>query len=144
MFNPAPAHPRCARLHTTRDMTENPGETIPNHPERGQIRLENVLTALGNPLRLSIVRALASGGERTCGSLLRDQTKSTMTHHWRVLRSSGVIWQRPAGRENLLSLRREDLQARFPGLLDSLLSAMEGDALTQASTVWSKDEATQD
>jgi len=109
---------------------------IADHPEREQIRLEHVLSALGNPLRLSVVRMLAQGEERTCGSFLRDQTKSTMTHHWRVLRTSGVIWQRPVGRENLLSLRREDLDARFPGLLDALLCAMEADAQAQAGTVW--------
>ena len=117
-------------------MTEAAEEILPNHPERQQIRLENVLTALGNPLRLSIVRALAEGGERTCGSFLRGQTKSTMTHHWRVLRTSGVIWQRPVGRENLLSLRRDDLEARFPGLLTSLVSAMEQDQLTNVATAW--------
>lgn len=107
---------------------------IPNHPEREQIRLENVFTALGNPLRLAVVRALAAGGERTCGSLLQGQSKSTMTHHWRVLRDSGVIWQRPYGRENLLSLRRDDLDARFPGLLDSLLEALENDSITKETT----------
>ena len=96
---------------------------LPNHPEREQIRLENVLAALGNPLRLSIVRVLAESGERNCGSLLREQSKSTMTHHWRVLRDSGVIWQRPQGRENMISLRREDLDARFPGLMEILLQA---------------------
>lgn len=107
---------------------------LPNHPEREQIRLENVLTALGNPLRLAVVRALALEGERACGSLLQAQTKSTMTHHWRVLRDSGVIWQRPSGRENLLSLRRDDLEARFPGLLHSLLGALEHDPVTEATT----------
>ncbi|KAA8998840.1 helix-turn-helix transcriptional regulator [Affinibrenneria salicis] len=107
---------------------------IPNHPDREQIRLENVLTALGNPLRLAVVRALAVEGERACGSLLQGQSKSTMTHHWRVLRDSGVIWQRPYGRENLLSLRRDDLNARFPGLLDSLLGALENDAVTAQTT----------
>ena len=68
---------------------------LANHPEREQIRLENLLNALGNPLRLAVVRALSNGQERACGSLLQGQSKSTMTHHWRVLRDSGVIWQRP-------------------------------------------------
>lgn len=107
---------------------------LANHPERERILLENVLNALGNPLRLSVVRALAAGEERACGSLLQGQPKSTMTHHWRVLRDSGVIWQRPIGRENLLSLRREDLDARFPGLLDALLGAMAQDPLTETTT----------
>lgn len=98
---------------------------IANHPEPQQIRLENVLFALGNPLRMEVVRILANQGEQACGTLLKGLAKSTMTHHWRVLRESGVIWQRPNGRENLLSLRREDLEARFPGLLESLLAAME-------------------
>jgi DNA-binding transcriptional ArsR family regulator len=96
---------------------------IAQHPERDQILLENVLSALGNPLRLKIVRVLAESGERSCGSILDGLSKSTLTHHWRVLRDSGVIWQRPAGRENLLSLRREDLDARFPGMLEVLLAA---------------------
>ncbi|MFH8134942.1 ArsR/SmtB family transcription factor [Pantoea osteomyelitidis] len=98
---------------------------IANHPETEQIRLENVLFALGNPLRLAIVRTLAIEGEQACGTLRRDVARSTMTHHWRVLRDSGVIWQRPQGRENLISLRREDLNARFPGLLETLMEVME-------------------
>ncbi|AIR62938.1 ArsR family transcriptional regulator [Cedecea neteri] len=101
---------------------------IANHPEREQIRLENVLFALGNPLRLEIIRQLAGGAELTCGALRQDVAKSTMTHHWRVLRDSGVIWQRPQGRENLISLRREDLDARFPGLLETLLRVMMTEA----------------
>ena len=71
---------------------------IANHPEREQIRLENVLSALGNPLRLEIIRTLADGSEQSCNALRHeDVAKSTMTHHWRVLRDSGVIWQRPQG-----------------------------------------------
>lgn len=84
-----------------------------------------MLSALGSPLRLSVVRVLDAGGEYNCGSvlgILGVPSKSTMTHHWRVLRESGVIRQEPSGRENLLSLRREDLDARYPGLLDSVLT----------------------
>ncbi|CAM7978482.1 DNA-binding transcriptional regulator, ArsR family [Lelliottia nimipressuralis] len=98
---------------------------IANHPEPEQITLENVLLALGNPLRLEVLRLLADGSELSCNALRpEDIAKSTMTHHWRMLRDSGVIWQRPQGRENMISLRREDLDARFPGLLDTLLRVM--------------------
>lgn len=107
---------------------------LPNHPDTEQIRLENVLTALGNPLRLTVVRVLAGGGEHACSAVLSGIPKSTLTHHWRVLRDSGVIWQRPYGRENLLSLRREDLDVRFPGLLDALLDAVQKDLLTDETT----------
>lgn len=95
---------------------------LTRHPDRDQIQLEDVLSALGNPLRLEIARVLADTGERSCGSILDGISKSTLTHHWRVLRDSGVIWQKPSGRENLLSLRREDLDARFPGLLTAVLT----------------------
>ncbi|MCG0068733.1 MULTISPECIES: ArsR/SmtB family transcription factor [Streptomyces] len=107
------------------------------HPERDQIRIESVLSALGSPVRLAAVRVLDAGGEHNCTSvleLLGITAKSTMTHHWRVLRESGVIWQHPSGRENLLSLRRDDLDARYPGLLDAVLAgAAEDAALENAS-----------
>ncbi|TCO54239.1 ArsR/SmtB family transcription factor [Actinocrispum wychmicini] len=104
------------------------------HPDRDQIRIENVLLALGNPLRLSVVQVLDAGGEHNCGSVLSMlgvTSKSTMTHHWRVLRESGVIWQQPSGRENLVSLRRLDLDKRYPGLLDSILAGACTDVAAQ-------------
>lgn len=97
---------------------------LENHPQPQDIKLENVLFALGNPLRLAIVQTLAQQGEQSCGVLRGDTAKSTMTHHWRVLRESGVIWQRPLGRENLISLRQACLETRFPGLLPTLLKAL--------------------
>lgn len=98
---------------------------IRNHPDRDQLSLAHVLAALGNPMRLAIVRRLATGGEHACGTVLgKEIPKSTLTHHWHVLCNGGVIRQRTSGRENLLSLRRDDLDARFPGLLDAVLDGV--------------------
>lgn len=94
----------------------------PHHPSREQIRLDAVLTALGHPLRLEVLTVIADGGEYPCGAIVEGVSKSTLTHHWRVLRESGVINQRASGRTLLISLRRDDLDALFPGLLDSVLA----------------------
>ncbi|OAT16678.1 ArsR family transcriptional regulator [Buttiauxella gaviniae ATCC 51604] len=53
-----------------------------------------------------------------------------MTHHWRILRDSGLVWQQRVGREYRLSLRREDLDERFPGLLEAVLQPLFSDRLT--------------
>ena len=99
------------------------------HPERSEIQLEGVLHALSDPVRLRIVRELAAAeGERPCGSFEHAVTKSTMTHHFKVLREAGVIRQRQEATLRLTSLRREDLDARFPGLLARILEAAEEEA----------------
>ncbi len=103
-------------------------KSIPQ-PERGEIHLEAVLHALSDPARLRIVSELAeSGGEHPCGAFERSVTKSTMTHHFKVLREAGVIHQRQEATSRLTSLRRDDLDARFPGLLDNVLQAAAADA----------------
>lgn len=81
-----------------------------------------MLAALGHPIRMRVVRELAGGGERICGDLVPDVSRSTMTSHWRALRESGVTHERAEGRRICLTLRREDLDARFPGLLESVLA----------------------
>ncbi|MEW1546605.1 MULTISPECIES: ArsR/SmtB family transcription factor [Streptomyces] len=97
-----------------------------HHPEAADIRLVEVLAALGHPVRLKVARALASGEERYCGEIVTGVPRSSMTHHWRTLRESGVIRQRPDGRKLYLTLRRADLDARFPGLLDLVFAEGEG------------------
>jgi len=93
-------------------------------PARSEIELAAVLHALSDPVRLRIVAALAVAGEEpSCGSFDLPVTKSTCTHHFKVLREAGVIQQRQRGTARLNALRREDLDARFPGLLDSVLRA---------------------
>src|SRR6266480_2612579 len=94
------------------------------HPKRNEIELGAVLHALSDSVRLRIVAALAEGdGELTCGSFDVPVTKSTCTHHFRILREAGVIRQRHEGTARLNTLRRDDLEARFPGLLDTVLQA---------------------
>lgn len=97
------------------------------HPAPEQFQVENVLTALGNPTRLEVVRKLAADCEQghPCGALMTNVAKSTLTHHWRVLREAGVIRQEPVGREILIKLRRHEMDSRFPGLLDAVLAAAQ-------------------
>ena len=99
-------------------------ETLPA-PRREDLRLESVLQALGDPVRLTIVRTLYEepGGQRPCGTFGLPVAKSTASHHFRVLREAGVIHQRAAGRERLTELRLDDLEARFPGLVQSVIGA---------------------
>ena len=94
-----------------------------SHPAAHEIDLAAVLHALSDPMRLRIVAGLAVQDKRTCKSFDLPVTKSTCTHHFRVLREAGVIRQRLEGTTRLNSLRREDLDQRFPGLLDSVLTA---------------------
>ena len=93
------------------------------HTKTEDIEMPAVLHALSDPQRLRIVRVLAAeSAPRRCGSFDLDVTKSTLTHHFRVLREAGVIEQRVEGTARLNSLRRDDLDERFPGLLDAVLA----------------------
>jgi DNA-binding transcriptional ArsR family regulator len=87
--------------------------------------LTTVLQALADPVRIAIVRSLAeTDGARACGSFYLPVTKSTLSHHFRVLREAGLIEQRCEGTRKLTSLRRADVDAVYPGLLDSVLRAV--------------------
>jgi DNA-binding transcriptional ArsR family regulator len=92
-----------------------------HHPAKEQLELAAVLHALSDPQRLQIVRALAEEypEPRSCGTFGLSVSKSTL-----VLREAGVIEQRHEGTSKLNSLRREDLDQRFPGLLDAVLGSV--------------------
>lgn len=96
---------------------------LENPPEVTQLDLATVLHALSDPIRLRIVAQLAGGEEMCCGAFNLPITKSTCSHHFRVLREAGVISQRATGKNRLNVLRREALDAEFPGLLDAVLRA---------------------
>jgi DNA-binding transcriptional ArsR family regulator len=92
------------------------------HPDSGALDLAAVLHALSDPMRLRIVAELAaSGGERSCSSFNLPIVKSTCTHHFKVLREAGLIRQQVVGTKRVNTLRRDDIDGRFPGLLDAVL-----------------------
>jgi DNA-binding transcriptional ArsR family regulator len=96
-----------------------------HHPARDELALPAILHALSDPHRLQVVGVLAeSATPRRCGSFGLSVTKSTATHHFRVLREAGVIEQHEDGTARLNTLRRDDLDARFPGLLDAILRSV--------------------
>lgn len=96
-----------------------------HHPACGEMRLSQVLYALSDPIRLNIVGCLAGGEEQKCGALYSSLAKSTLSHHFKVLREAGLISMRAQGTSYMNSLRREELDARFPGLLEAVLKASE-------------------
>jgi DNA-binding transcriptional ArsR family regulator len=97
------------------------------HPAPEDFRLAAILTALADPARLAAVRTLAAKGESPCSRLQHDAgltiSRTTFSHHQKVLREAGVILARVRGTERILSLRKDDLDQRYPGLLDAILNA---------------------
>jgi DNA-binding transcriptional ArsR family regulator len=94
-----------------------------SHPPVAELELASVLHALSDPIRLRIVRELAAHGACNCGTFAVPVAKSTLSHHLRVLREAGLTLTEPHGTQRVVSLRRDDLDARFPGLLDAVLAA---------------------
>ena len=95
------------------------------HPPVEELSLPKVLAALADPARLATVQTLSRVGESACGQIQHDAglvvSKSTMSHHLRILREAGITYSRVQGARRLLTLRREDLDSRFPGLLDAVI-----------------------
>ena len=94
---------------------------LPKEPTKKELQLTAVLYALSDEVRLGIVRQLAKKGEQPCGVFEVDRPKSSLSHHFRVLRESGIVATRKDGKLLMNALRREDLEARFPGLLKAVL-----------------------
>lgn len=93
------------------------------HPRPSDIKLERVIYALGDPLRLSIIRQLNHIGVASCGELTGGRPKSSMSHHFGILRAAGLLSTRLEGTAHRNELRRSELDVLFPGLLDTILKA---------------------
>ncbi|WP_379132057.1 ArsR/SmtB family transcription factor [Paenibacillus sp. sgz500958] len=94
-----------------------------NHPDRQDIELSSVLYALSDPIRLYLVDVIQKTGERRCGDIVVPIVKSTLSHHYRTLREAGILQVRVQGTQRFSTVRYKDLEARFPGLLASILEA---------------------
>ena len=91
------------------------------HPTKDQMKLSTILHAAGEPIRLQILKSLADKPEVTCASCNVSLPKSALSHHFKVLRESGLIHVRIEGTQRFLSIRYHDLEECFPGLLKSIL-----------------------
>jgi DNA-binding transcriptional ArsR family regulator len=96
-------------------------------PAADDFELPRVLAALADPHRLAAVRFVARRGESWCSQVIQEAglgtSKSTFSHHLRILREAGIVTKRIQGAKGYMSLRKNDLDRRFPGLIDSILSA---------------------
>lgn len=104
------------------------------HPDADEIQLTRVLHALSDPTRLTIINTLLANDEKPCGTFPVSVSPSTLSHHFRVLREAGVIYQREEGSRRFTSLRRAELDQRYPGLIELVLSrAASENALPSAT-----------
>jgi DNA-binding transcriptional ArsR family regulator len=103
-----------------------------DEPEPEAMSLAAVMGALSDPVRVRMVRALADGSEMTCGAFELGISKATRSHHFKVLREAGLTHTRSEGTHRHVSLRRADVDARFPGLLEAVLAAAEREAAEPA------------
>jgi len=119
-------------------------KTLP-HPALEEIELARVLEALSDPTRLAVVAFLASDVARNfeprCGDFTTFGSKTNLTYHLAKLREAGVTGTRLSGTSRFISLRRDDLEARFPGLLTSLIAAAMAEPERAALVKRAEDEA---
>lgn len=94
------------------------------HPAAEDLKLESVLYALGDPVRLDIVLRIGSGGCLNCSAAAPENLpKSTLSHHFQILREAGIIASERRGTEVVNTLRCKDLESRFPGVFATIITA---------------------
>ncbi|PRY68958.1 ArsR family transcriptional regulator [Glaciihabitans tibetensis] len=102
-------------------------------PDEEDFDLFAVMSALTDPTRRALVEFIAADPGTSCSTSDFGVTKSALTRHWRVLREAGIIRQEAQGNRHSNWVRREELDRRFPGLLDMVLQAGAPGCATPAS-----------
>jgi DNA-binding transcriptional ArsR family regulator len=93
------------------------------HPDVETVEVDDVLRALADPTRRAIVRLLVTDGDRACGTFGLPVAASTLSHHFATLRRAGILRQYDDGRQRMNTLRLDELETRFPGLVRAVLDA---------------------
>lgn len=94
------------------------------HPDISSIALPLVMQALSDPCRIAIVRELLQQGKAlACNEVPLEISKATRSHHFEVLRNAGLIRTEVEGTKCMTSLRQDEVEARFPGLLGLVLGS---------------------
>lgn len=95
------------------------------HPSIDQVELTDIMYALSDPTRVEIVARLANAGRKmTCGEFDLNRPKSSMSHHFKILRSAGLVETLIEGTEHMNALRVAEIEQKFPGVLQSILRAL--------------------
>lgn len=102
------------------------------HPSIAQVELTDIMYALSDPTRLEIVAQLAQAGRSmTCGEFDLNRPKSSMSHHFKILRAAGVVETLIEGTEHMNALRLADIEQKFPGVLSAVLQALKAPTVAQ-------------
>jgi DNA-binding transcriptional ArsR family regulator len=124
----------CVTLFARRsDVGDEAPAVLPEPPAAEDIRLTDVLQAMSDPSRLTILRVIADGAWHSCGTETwgLELQKSTLSHHYKILRQAGLIEFRMRGRNKDTRLRRSVIESRFPGLLDGVLTAATAEEIAR-------------
>jgi DNA-binding transcriptional ArsR family regulator len=104
------------------------------HPDIDAVELDDVLHALADPTRRAIIRVLMAGGDRACGTFDLPVAASTLSHHFAALRRGGILRQYDDGRQRMNTLRLDELDTRFPGLMAAVLGSAGGPHAAERTT----------
>ena len=94
-----------------------------SHPPADQLDLSLILDALSDPIRREIVLRLTRCGEAGCSSFSDYAPKTNLSYHFTKLREAGIIRVRQESTQRFISLRLDELESRFPGVLTSIIKA---------------------